>query len=159
AAQCSPNSAGASGAAAAAAASSQTRRLEEAMGRIMALALERRHRQPLCLLGADLGIGKVASRILCPWIAGNLKRTDARVAATDSLERAGAATALQRAWPLAKQREHRVGAGPQRRERRVADRADRVVRPIGVRMHAALGVDVGDADTRGVAAPGLEMGT
>src|SRR5690606_14794564 len=97
------------------------------VNRIMTLAAERGDEDARHFRNADLGIGQVAGRILGPWIAGDLQRPDPGIATADCLMDASAAAPLERPWPAPQLAEYGIVSGPERRERRLFDTADRVV--------------------------------
>ena len=126
---------------------------------VMFLASKWGEGQTLACLNTDFLIAEVTGRILGPRIAGQLQRPNAGIAAADLFEPAVPAAPFQRAGAGAQPGQHRIIARPEFGERLCFDIADRIVRPVGVRMHIAQCVDIGNTETGGIAAPGFQDGS
>src|SRR5690606_40932299 len=103
---------------------------------------------------ADFRVAQVAAGVLAPQVALG-PGAGAGVAVADGQPLALAAAPLDGARVLAQAQQQRVGVvQPDVAEAAFAHVAHGVLPPVGVRVHGAGVVDVGDAAARGVATPG-----
>ena len=107
---------------------------------------------------SDFGVAEIAGGIGFPWVAGELERTDSRVAAANGLIGARPAPSLEGARPHAQPSQYRIGQIlPDDAERPAADTVDCIVRPVRVRVDHALRIDIGNSKPRRVSAPCFQM--
>ncbi len=99
-------------------------------------------------------ISQITGRILGPGITGQLQCPDPGISTTDIKVATAAATAFNLAWRGFQALHDRIrGVLPDRRERPLADVAETVMPPEGIRVDLTEVIDIGNIDAGTVAAP------